>query len=261
MFVALKAVSLLGVKAIAYPVMIPLWIVYQVGRLGVKVAKHPLKAAMKIGAFPFLATWWTMKGVYNLTADTLKDWRSFLLMPIGVATAVRVAHNRRKSPDEPSILFGILATGIPAVLAGFVSAHADTLKPMVMGLVSSLMADPRSFTSLPMIQQAGIAFVASQILSVLFELSRAGKMSMFGDKKQNVPNAIEMKPVNSIREPHDYLTMFNWITDRKQLTEIEGKQATVRVAYLLANGVITNIDSDDFRKRINDRLPTLTVCG
>ncbi len=260
MFVALKAVSMLSLKTLGMPVMIPVWIVYQVGRLGVKVAKHPLKAAMKIGAFPVLALWWTTKGVYNLTVDTLKDWRSFLLMPIGMATATRVAHNRRKSPDEPSILFSVLVTCVPAVIALFTAHNFEILKPLVMGLVSSLMADPRSFMNLPMAQQAGIALAASQIFSIVFELGRAGKMSMFGEKK-SIPSAIEVKPTNTIREPYDYLTMFNWITDRKQLTEIEGKWATVKVAYLQATGAITDRDVEDFRKRISDRLPTQVVCG
>ncbi len=251
---------MLSLKTLGLPVTIPLWILYQVGRLGVKAVKHPVKTVMNIGAFPFLALWWTGKGAYNLTVDTLKDWRSFLIAPIGLATAVRVARHRRKSPDEPSVLFGVLATAAPAALAAFVAGNFEILKPLAMNLVASLKADPRLFTSLPMAYQAVIVLAGTQVLSILVELARSGKMSIFGDKK-NIPSPIEMKPTNTSRDPYDYLTMFNWITDRKQLTEIEGKWATVKVAYLLATGAINDKDAEDFRKRISDRLPAQAVCG
>ncbi len=261
MFAVLKVVSLFSLKAIGSPVIIPLWLLYQAGRLTKKAVKHPVKAARKIAAFPFTAAWWGAKGAYNLTVDALKDWRSFLLFPIGMATAARVAHNRRKSPDEPSILFSALVTGVPALLGGLVVVKYVTLKPVVMGLVSGLMADPRSFASLPMAQQAVIAVAASQILSVLFELSRLCCRNMFGGKTESIPAAIEVKPTFVRREPYDYLTMFNWITDRVQLTEIEAKQGTVWIASLLANGAITEKDSEDLKKRIKDRLPTEVVFG
>lgn len=262
MFVVLKGLALLPLKAIGYPVMIPLWVLYHTVRLTAKAVRHPLKALKNVALFPLTATAWIVKGAYRIVADTMKDWRSFLLMPFAWYTSVRVANNRRPKPDEPSIAFNVVSTGLPMFAAVYV---IQNLK-QVESLIQSLMTNPelaKMVTTLPVWQQVVAGLVGCQALSLVFELGRYCLQSVTGSKAQAVRKQAEMetgaKLAMSPRPPYDYLTMFNRITDRDHLTDVEAKQMTAEAAALLASGVITEKEFDEFRKRINDRLPIQAV--